>query len=243
MTGYGIEYSLIGGKKIGCWIKTLNSKFLEIYFNIPSAYFDLEPAMRKEIQKRIKRGKVEVFIREEKDRFLFSLRRVKSEDVFSVFLSALMKLEESREKEGEFIRHDLLQRISRIKEITDEIEAMHSQFPEKIRAILKERVQQVALEIGMGDIPQDIIDKAGVVHIIRKSDIAEEILRIRAHIEAFEEEVQGEGDGKKLMFVAQELLREFNTIGTKSIDTRISEKVIEGKLEIERIREQLYNVE
>jgi Uncharacterized stress-induced protein len=78
---------------------------------------------------------------------------------------------------------------------------------------------------------------------VRKADISEEISRIKAHINSFEEELKGDGDGRKLMFISQEILREFNTIGSKSLDIKISEKVIEAKMEIERIREQLHNIE
>lgn len=243
MTGYGIEYSFVGGKKISCWIKSVNSKYLEIYFDIPAEHISAEPDMRREIRKRVKRGKVEVFIREEKTRFPISFRRIKAEDIFSLFQSALTKFEESREDEGQVIAQDLLQRINKIREFVSDIENLHASFPEKVKAILKERIQQIAVEMGMENIPEDVIDKAGVVHIVRRADISEEITRIKSHIDSFEDEVEREGDGKKLMFIAQEVLRELNTMGAKSLDIRISEKVIEAKLEIERIREQLHNVE
>lgn len=243
MTGYGIEYAVIGKKKLSCWIKSVNSRFLEIYFDIPPEYIRIEPDMREEIRKRMKRGKVEVFIREEKSQLPFFIRRIKAEDVLQIFRSALIKFEESRDKEGYFIMQDLFQRINRIKDLIGDIEILHSSFPEKVRTILKERLKQISLEIGIEEIPDDMVDKAGVVHIVRKVDISEEISRVKTHVESFEDELEGEGDGKKLMFIAQEILREFNTIGAKSIDSRITEKVIEAKLEIERIREQLYNVE
>ncbi len=243
MTGYGIEYAVIGKKKLSCWIKSVNSRFLEIYFDIPPEYIGIEPDMRKEIRKRVKRGKIEIFIREEKSKLPFSIRKIKAEDILRVFHSALIKFEDSRDKEGYSIMHDLLQRINKIRDLIGDIEILHSSFPEKVRSILKERLKQISLEIGVEEIPEDMVDKAGVVHIVRKADISEEITRVKTHIESFEDEIEREGDGKKLMFIAQEILREFNTIGAKSLDSRITEKVIEAKLEIERIREQLYNVE
>lgn len=243
MTGYGIDYAVLGGLKVSCWIKSVNSRFLDIFFDIPPEHIGLEPDMSREIRKRVRRGRVEVFIRKERSRFVLPLKKERSEEVFRVFLSALLKFEESRKREGEIIAQDLLQRIGKIREIVDDISSFHSTFPERIRAMLRERINQLSVELKVDDIPDDMIDKAGVVHIVRKADIAEEIVRIKAHVDAFEEELEGEGDGKKLSFIAQELLREFNTLGMKSHDVRISEKVIEAKLEIERIREQLHNVE
>lgn len=243
MTGYGIEYTIAGTRKVTCWIKSVNSRFLEIYFDTPPEYIGIEPDMRKEIRKRVKRGKIEVFIREEKTKFPFLLRKTKTENVFRLFQSALIKFEESRDKEGQLIMQDLLQRINKIRDLISDIEILHISFPQKVKEILKERLQQISAEIGIEGIPDELIDKAGVIHIVRKADISEEITRVKIHAESFEDEIEREGDGKKLMFIAQEILRELNTMGAKSLDPRISEKIIEAKLELERIREQLYNVE
>ncbi len=242
MTGYGIEYSFSGGKKVVCWIKSLNHRFLEIYFDIPYEFSHLEQKMRGEIRKRVKRGKIEVFIRTERiTPILFPFR--KGRDIMSIFLSSLYKFEESREKEGEIIKSDLFQRMERLKDLISEIEKLHQNFPRYVKQMLVERISQIKGEIGIYDIPEELIDKAGVIHIVRKADISEEIARVSGHINAFEDELEREGDGKKLMFIAQEILRELNTMGAKASDIKIQEKVIEAKLEVERIREQLYNVE
>jgi uncharacterized protein (TIGR00255 family) len=150
---------------------------------------------------------------------------------------------ESREEEGEAIKEEIEDRIKKLKDIISEIEIIHRNFPSIIKSNLNERINQIKEELGIQDIPESVIDSAGVVHIVRKADISEEISRIKAHINSFEEELKGDGDGRKLMFISQEILREFNTIGSKSLDIKISEKVIEAKMEIERIREQLHNIE
>jgi len=258
MTGYGIEYGFVRGRHIVCWIKSLNHRFLEVYFNLPAEFISLEPRMRSEIKRRVKRGKIEVNMKIEKKRgflpslfySIFNLSQGNEEDdIMNIFLSALYKFEESREKEGDFIKDELFRRIENLKLIVSEIQELHKSFPERIREVLRERALQIFDELDMGEKSKDvlqksnIIDEAGVIHIIRKSDISEEISRVSIHFSNFEDELSKEGDGKKLMFIAQEILREFNTMGTKTLDIRISEKVIEAKLEVERIREQLYNVE
>ena len=276
MTGYGIEYGFFRGRRVMCWIKSLNHKFLEIYFNLPYELISLEPKMRNEIKRRVKRGKVEVNFRMEKKRGIFSLIYSlipfwgdSEERVMDIFLSALYKFEEAREREGELIKDDIIHRIDNLKTIISDIQILHEKFPEHVRKVIRERVFQVFEELHMGDrakeflresggeksggsssgeeggifLSGNIIDEAGVIHIVRKSDISEEITRATIHISAFEEELERDGDGKKLMFLAQEILRELNTMGAKTLDAAISEKVIEAKLEIERIREQLYNVE
>lgn len=250
MTGYGIEYADIMGEKFMCMIKSLNSKFLDIFFDIPNEIVSIEPKMRKEIRKRINRGKIEVIIkRQSKTKSILGLffkprdEEKFKDEIFSLFMSALTKLIQSREDEGESIREDIQQRIDRLKEIISDIEILHKNFPILVKNTLKERINQIKDELGLKDIPDNIIDSAGVVHIVRKADISEEITRIKSHLTNFEDELNGDGDGKKLTFISQELLREFNTIGSKSLDLKIIEKVIEGKLEVERIREQLYNVE
>jgi uncharacterized protein (TIGR00255 family) len=250
MTGYGIEYADIQGEKFVCIIKSLNSKYLDIFFDLPDEIIPLEPKMKKEIKKRINRGKIEVIIRKQSRSkpiisFIFRIRNEEKlkDEIFSLFLSALAKLVESREEEGEAIKEEIEDRIKKLKNIISEIEIIHRNFPSIIKNNLKERLNQIKEELGIQDIPESVIDSAGVVHIVRKADISEEISRIKAHINSFEEELKGDGDGRKLMFISQEILREFNTIGSKSLDIKISEKVIEAKMEIERIREQLHNIE
>ncbi len=244
MTGYGIDYGSYGGRRIVCWIKSLNHRLLEIFFDIPPEIVQLEPIMRGEIRRRVKRGRIEVSIKIEGRKFWSSLfPKHYDRHVLNVFHSALRKFDESRQAEGEAIREEISQRISRIKEILAEIQNFHQDFPVKVREILKGRIIEIASEMGLGSVPEDLIDKAGVVHIIRKSDISEEISRVMIHISNFEYEIEREGDGKKLLFILQEIFREFNTMGSKTLDIRVSAKVIEAKLEIERIKEQLNNVE
>ena len=77
-----------------------------------------------------------------------------------------------------------------------------------------------------------------------KSDVSEEITRVRSHLEQFEEGLHAKQPiGRKLEFIVQELGREFNTLGSKSLTPTISNLVIEAKVEIEKIREQVMNLE
>jgi uncharacterized protein (TIGR00255 family) len=105
---------------------------------------------------------------------------------------------------------------------------------------LLQRLKESGLDINCDD---DAVRKEFTVYA-EKSDVSEEITRIRSHLEQFEEGLKSKQPiGRKLEFIVQELGREFNTLGSKSLTPIISNLVIEAKVEIEKIREQVMNLE
>ena len=154
--------------------------------------------------------------------------------------AALEQLVAMRAREGESLTADLEARLARIGAWVVEVEAEAPQAVEAWRARMEARVADLAegVEIDPGRL-------AGEIAILAdKSDVAEELTRLNSHLGHFRELLAGEGAvGRKLDFLVQEMNREVNTIGAKSQSTAIAERVVELKAEIERVREQVQNLE
>jgi uncharacterized protein (TIGR00255 family) len=155
--------------------------------------------------------------------------------------AALAGLVEMRAAEGARLAADLRERLQGITAGLDAAEALAPERLERERRRLLEAVEEVA---GKG-FDDDRIARE-VALIADRWDVGEELVRARAHVEAFEEylgEPAAEPVGKRLGFLVQELQREVNTLGAKANDPRISRHVVEMKNEIEKLREQVENVE
>lgn len=154
---------------------------------------------------------------------------------------ALNNLVEMRKKEGEYIALDITDRINRIEESVHLIEKESSDLLYHYQQRLKERI--VALTRGIVEIdPERITQEAAF--LADKSDISEEIVRVASHIKQFRIIMKSEEPaGRKLGFLLQELHREFNTMGSKTEKAHVSHTIVEVKSELEKIREQLQNIE
>ena len=152
---------------------------------------------------------------------------------------ALTGLVETRRLEGARLESDIAAQLARVKLAVDEIERHEGEIDLQIRANLKDRFRDV-----VGDRVEESRMLAEVAVQLTRFSINEEIVRLRAHLSSFEQASSGdEPVGKRLDFVCQELHREINTTGSKSIVLAVSEQVVEAKDALENIREQLRNVE
>lgn len=144
-----------------------------------------------------------------------------------------------REKEGNFLKRDFEERLKRIAGYLKLIEQRRDGFFEAQLERFRKLISGLVKE---GD-ENRIMIEAGI--LADKLDISEEITRLKSHLETFEQTMNQNGDsiGKKLDFILQEMMREINTIGSKGKDREISRSVIETKTEIEKIREQVQNIE
>ena len=154
---------------------------------------------------------------------------------------ALDNLVEMRKKEGEFIALDIEGRINRIEKSVHLIEKESSDLLYHYQQRLKERI--VALTRGMVEIdPERITQEAAF--LADKSDISEEIVRVASHIKQFRTIMNSEEPaGRKLNFLLQELNREFNSMGSKTESIKVSHIIVSVKSELEKIREQIQNIE
>jgi uncharacterized protein (TIGR00255 family) len=147
-----------------------------------------------------------------------------------------------RKREGESLKADITARIETIRASRDQIAGHRDEIKAELLASYQQRVQELASVAGV-DIPQDRIAQE-VVIMVEKGDIAEELTRLDHHVEQIKKAINGkEAAGKKLDFLSQEMLREINTMGSKSRSAAIRTVVVELKTEVERIREQVQNVE
>lgn len=155
--------------------------------------------------------------------------------------NAIDDLDAMRRKEGDFIAKDFHGRLNFIEQSIEKIEKESDNLLSYYQERLKERIS--VLTKGVAEIePVRIAQEAAF--LADKSDISEEILRAKSHIKQFRDTIDSdESAGRKLNFLLQEFNREFNTMGSKVQSANISHMIVEVKSELEKIREQLQNVE
>jgi uncharacterized protein (TIGR00255 family) len=152
---------------------------------------------------------------------------------------AVGSLESMRESEGAAMASDLESRVSALLRTLEEIEKFSFEARETKRAELEAKVREL---LSTAVEPTTIASE--VARLVERADVAEEITRFRSHVSLWRSAVAAsEPCGKKLDFIVQEMNREVNTIGSKCQDAAISERVIAMKAELERVREQVQNVE
>ncbi len=154
---------------------------------------------------------------------------------------ALGQLLGMREREGAHLVEDLARRISIMRKCVARVQKHASRVAERYRQQLVERIRKAGLEApGLED---DRLLKE-VVYFADRSDISEELTRLQSHFQQFEDcRKSREPVGRTLDFLAQEMNREVNTIGSKANDSLISREVVTLKAELEKFREQAQNVE
>jgi len=155
--------------------------------------------------------------------------------------TAAKELDQMRRQEGDNLFQDLSDRLTDIETRMAQIETQAASVPETYKERLKERLVVLTEDAD----PIDPVRLAQEVAILAdKSDVSEEIVRIHSHIKLFREILDDqESQGRKLNFLIQEFNREFNTIGSKAGNPRLSHAVVDLKSELEKIREQVQNIE
>lgn len=154
---------------------------------------------------------------------------------------AMTSLMEMRKTEGEKLHQDITERLASVDKTVNVIEGMAPEIIEVFRNKMMERMHEILSETME-------IDENRILHEVAvyadKSNITEEIVRLRSHLEQLGKIFNQKGPvGRKLDFLVQEMNREINTIGSKSPDVGISNHVVDLKSEIEKIREQIQNIE
>ncbi|MFQ5560448.1 MAG: YicC/YloC family endoribonuclease [Nitrospinota bacterium] len=153
---------------------------------------------------------------------------------------ALVEMNSMKETEGGILQKDL---SSRLTGVAGQVDAIEREMP----LLFENYVKRFRARIGdlAGNVEVDENRLAGEIAVLAdKSDISEELTRLKSHISQFERAFENNPPvGKRLDFILQEMNREANTIGSKAIDTFLTEKVVEIKTELERMKEQVQNVE
>jgi len=157
------------------------------------------------------------------------------EFIFSSLTKVLEALKRNRMKEGERIRKYIKERVKKIAKKKVEIEKIFSGEKDRIREEIERKIREMSVDVD----ENRIVQEAAVLSL--RYDISEEVSRIGFHLEEFRKSM---GDGsKKMDFVAQEILREANTLNSKTTNPEIIKRAIVIKTTVEEIREQIHNLE
>ena len=145
-----------------------------------------------------------------------------------------------RREEGSAIETDFIERLNQLETLSSEVESRTPLVVLDVRDRLQKRIEEL---LGQGELDEARLAQE-VAILAEKSDITEELIRFKSHLQQFRALLKASGPrGRQLEFLLQEMHREINTIGSKANDVQIAQKVIQMKTELERFREQLQNVE
>jgi len=288
MTGYGKGTASNSKWQADVEVKSINSRYLEVFLKYPPILANKEYELRELIRSKIRRGKLNVSIQIKKNGFedetvsldesrlrnyIALIKKIKKsakisdkikldhilmnrdilsssveeigEDDFEVLkksiLLSLESLMQMKKNEGSELEKDLKKRVKSIEKYLDliEIDAQPSvgdhfaKYKEKVKNLLEDNA----------NINNDRLETE-LAMMAERADITEECVRLRSHIKFLLSSVDKEQDpGRKLNFLCQEMNREANTISAKTLSTAITHNSVYIKEEIERIREQIQNIE
>lgn len=289
MTGVGKSIVRHNNKTIIIFVKTLNSKQIDISTRIPALYREKELELRTMVSEKLVRGKVELSISiDEANTSLSGVQQINVEALRyykeqldnlnkelglelgsteqllklpGVFVSTESSIQELGDEEWAVVRQGLEEALAAVSAFRRQegcmLEDVLRQSIKNIRALLskvdipeQERIQQIRqkIEEGLKKLSIDGYDRGRLeqemIYYIEKLDINEEKNRLRNHLDYFEAELDlSEGiQGKTLGFVAQEIGREINTLGSKSNNADMQQTVVKMKDELEQIKEQTLNI-
>ncbi|NLL42032.1 MAG: YicC family protein [Firmicutes bacterium] len=288
MTGFGQGEAVDARYSVQVEVKSVNHRYLDLFFRIPKQYSQLEDTIRTVITGRLARGRVEVMLSVEEfgdqERsvqinnalfrgYLQALRTIQSEleSAEPIQLSDVLSLPGLLEVDEPPLDWDNLQGLvsQAANQALDGLEAMraaegrrlHADLEEKVLQVekLREDVAQIAPQV-ISDYKQRLRERLGelidgttlteerflgeVALFADRCSIDEELVRLASHIQQFKDTLRSEDSvGRKLDFLIQEMNREVNTIGSKANNVHISGSVVNMKSELEKIREQVQNIE
>jgi uncharacterized protein (TIGR00255 family) len=233
-----------GRIEISILIKDNDDKGLSLELNRPliKAYINIFNELNKELG--CKQPIDLSFFSQLKDAIIIKQDSVDLEEIWpglkDVIDSAAVALDTMRINEGKALERDFLERLDSIARYIDEIRDRANVIVQGYSDMLRERIYKLIKDI---EINEDRLMQE-VAFMAERSDITEELIRIESHLEQFRNYMnQDDVIGRRLDFLLQEINREVNTIGSKAGDSLISQRAVEIKAELEKLREQIQNVE
>src|SRR3972149_5245508 len=234
MTGFGRGDHHGGEVSVTAEVRSVNHRFLDIHVRCPAKFTSWEMRVRSLVRETLKRGKVDVFLGVREWGKGGTTVRV-NHGLLSSFLA------EAKREEGKRLRAAIERSVRTLATLTEEMTALSGENKEHARARLLERIEALSGEAGID--PVRLQQEAAI--LIDRLDISEECDRLRSHLAGMEGLLKDEGEavGKRFDFLVQEAFREMNTASSKSAHAGVSERVVTAKTELEKIREQIQNVE
>ena len=158
----------------------------------------------------------------------------------NAFDEAMTQWQSMRDTEGQVLKDDFNQRIIKLTDLIDRVESLSTSASKDFSQKLIDRLNSMNLEI---DLEDDRVLKE-IALFADRSDITEELTRLKSHVSQFEQFTESpDSIGRKMDFLCIEMFREMNTISSKTQQIEVTKNIIEGKNELERIREQVQNIE
>ena len=240
MTGFGRCEIADKDRKVIVEMKSVNHRYCDITIKMPKKLSFFESAIRSLLKKYIQRGKVDIFITYEdytENRSCLKYNR----ELAAEYMDALRQMSEDFSIEND-VRTSALSRYPEVLTVEEQtvIEERSPQIIADYRARLEDKVRDL---LGDTNIDEGRIAMETTIYA-DKLCVDEEIVRLKSHIEATRTTlVNGGSVGRKLDFIAQEMNREANTILSKANDLLISNTAIDLKTDIEKVREQIQNIE
>ena len=289
MTGFGRATFADEKTNVSVELKTVNNRFLDVNLRLPSDLQSLEATIKRTIQNRLSRGRVDVNLSFERtseivyelnrpliNGYLSALKQLQTDfnltgepdlnviarlpnvmsaareetdetakaAIETALKTALDELEKMRAREGELLKIELLSRLLEIERHTIAIEANAASVADNYLIKLNKKIADLLaktdsqIEIDQARLAQE------VAYLAERSDVSEELARLKSHVAQFCQICENNDEaGKQLDFLTQELNREANTILSKATEMTIKEAALAVKAEIEKVREQVQNVE
>ncbi len=180
-------------------------------------------------------------VSESKQSLLESFRQEDFIHIGACLSEALQRLNEMKIKEGQALIHDIAERLRLLAHLLDKIEQLAPESTMKMRKKLKERMEEIFRP--NSELDERLLREVAI--FAERVDITEEITRLKSHFAQYQAILAKklQGSGRKMDFLVQEIGREINTIGSKALDAEIAHLVVEMKSELEKIREQIQNIE
>lgn len=287
MTGYGKSVYSQDGLEISVEIKSVNNRFLDLNSKYPRSFAAYDDIIRKAVQSKLSRGRVDLFITLSDNRGgnvkvnvdlqlaksyseaalllsnefpdvendftitslmrmadVVSLQNVEENDDFckiveNLVLEACDNLNDMRNTEGKKLKSEILSHLSVVENIVNKIKErapqIQSEYRQKLAARIAEYLENTEIDEGR------LLNE--VAFFADKSNIDEEIARLNSHISQFKKICENPVAGRKLDFLIQEFNREANTVCSKANDVVLTSLGLDLKCEIEKIREQIQNLE
>jgi len=288
MSGHGRAAAANEALRITVEVRSVNHRFCRVSVRLPSELVALEDRVRRQVQRHVQRGKVDVTVsfagasgqsvhldhtaaaawvrelRELADRngldgsltvgdvlqlpgVLAGAGAVPVDDATGELLEvalgdALTAFDEMRGREGADLAKDLSGRAASMRVQVEEVAEVADSLPRRIRDQLRQRITDLLAEAG-AEIGEERIAQEAAYHADR-ADVTEEIVRLRSHLAKVDTLLaSNDAVGRTLEFVTQEIHRELNTIGSKTKDLEVADTIVALKAELERLREQVQNIE
>lgn len=295
MTGFGSGRAEASNASISVEAKTVNHRYLDLHVRLPSEFQSLEPVVRKAVSSKLRRGRIDIFVKIERTRpevridadpvliaaYVDLVRDLQSKFPISGELSveaisklpgaiqvvggdptpeeqdalarglesatsdALDEVRQMRAREGEALFADLTARLDTIRRNLNTIRQASTLLLDHYRQVLSNRIAELAPTLS---VDSNRLEVEVLIHA-EKSDIAEEMTRLESHLDQFGGVLETDAEaGKRLDFLLQEMNREVSTIlsktsGLNQTGRPIGEAGIDIKVEIDKLREQVQNIE